>query len=117
MGLTHVKGTVSGLSGEQREVEFLVDSGATYTVLPEPVWRALGLTPKRPIRLVLADGTGIDRQVSECHIQLPQGDGTSPVILGETEDQALLGAVTLEVLGFVLNPFTRELIRMRMMMA
>ena len=116
MGLTHVTGVVSGPSGGQSEVEFLVDSGATYTVLPAEVWRALGLAPKRPIRLVLADGTGIERQVSECHIKLEQGDGTTPVIMGEPGDQALLGAVTLEILGFVLNPFTRELIPMQMML-
>jgi hypothetical protein len=31
------------------------------------------------------------------------------VILGEPGDDALLGAVTLEVLGLVLNPFSRTL--------
>ena len=34
---------------------------------------------------------------------LPQGDGHTPVILGEPGDEALLGAVTLEILGLVLN--------------
>lgn len=29
------------------EVQFLVDSGATYTLLPERVWKAIELTPKR----------------------------------------------------------------------
>ncbi len=46
----------------------------------------------------------IQRSVSECHLSLPQGDGHTPVILGEPGDAPLLGAVTLEILGFVLHP-------------
>jgi len=41
----------------------------------------------------------------------------SPVILGEPRDEALLGTITLENLGLVLNPFTRTLQPMRMMLA
>jgi len=77
----------------------------------------VAVTPKRPVSLILADGTTIDRQVAECHISLPQGDGHTPVILGEEGDEALLGAVTLEILGLVLNPLNRTLQPMRMMLA
>ncbi|MBI3634591.1 MAG: aspartyl protease, partial [Candidatus Rokubacteria bacterium] len=59
----------------------------------------------------------IDRDVSECHIALPLGDGHTPVILGETDDEALLGVVTLGVLGFVLNPFNRTVQPARMTLA
>ena len=38
----------------------------------------------------------------------------SPVILGEDDDAALLGVVTLEILGLVLHPFNRTLQPMRM---
>jgi predicted aspartyl protease len=64
----------------------------------------------------LADGTMVERKVSECHITLPQGEGHTPVILGERGDEALLGAVTLEILGLVLNPFKRTLQPMRMLL-
>ncbi|WP_313885033.1 hypothetical protein [Desulfofundulus sp. TPOSR] len=37
----------------------------------------------------------------------------TPVILGEPGDEALLGVVTLEILGLVLNPFNRILQPMR----
>ena len=47
-------------------------------------------------------------------IALPQGEGHTPVILDEPGDEALLGNITLEILGLVLNPFTRELQPMRM---
>jgi hypothetical protein len=36
------------------------------------------------------------------------------VVLGERHDDALLGAVTPEALGLVLNPFERKLRPMRM---
>ena len=115
MGITHIEGTVRGPKGEAR-VRFLVDSGATYTLLPEYVWRRIGLTPKREHTFVLADGRTVTRKVSECYIILPQGEAHTPVILGEPGDEALLGVVTLEILGFVLNPFTRELQPMRMLL-
>ena len=95
----------------------MVDSGAKYSLLPLSDWSAIGLAPKRRVSFVLADGTVIDRDVSECHITLPQGDAHTPVILGKAEDEALLGVVTLEILGFVLNPFTRTVQPARLMLA
>jgi clan AA aspartic protease len=117
MGVTYLEGTVIGPTGEQATVEFLVDSGATYTLLPLQVWQQIGLAPRRSIRCRLADGTAIERNVSECQICLPQGEGHTPVILGEQDDKALLGVVTLEELGLILNPFTRELQPIRMLLA
>ena len=117
MGLSYIEGTVAGPSGEKKTVKFLIDSGATYTVLPQAVWQSLGLEPTRSVTCILADGTTIERRVSECHLSLAQGSGHTPVILGEDKDEALLGAVTLEIFGLVLNPFSRTLQPMRMMMA
>ncbi len=117
MAFIHFQGKVKGPKGKVAIVRFLVDSGATYTLLPHDVWRTMGLKPKRSVAFTLADGTTIKRQVSECYIILPQGEGHTPVILGERGDEPLLGAVTLEILGLVLNPFTRELQPMRMMLA
>jgi hypothetical protein len=69
----------------------------------------------------LVDGTKVKRGISECHIALAHGDGPTdghtPVILGEPGDQPLLGAVTLEVLGLVLDPFKRTLQPMHGMLA
>ena len=117
MGVTYIEGVVTGSNGKQTSVRFLVDSGATYTLLPYVDWQAIGLSPKRSVTLSLADGTLIERSVSECHIALSQGEGHTPVILGEPEDEALLGVVTLEILGLVLNPFNRTLQPMRMLLA
>ncbi len=115
MGISYLEGTVTGPSGEKRRVQLLVDSGATYSLLPHDVWRALGLQVKRTLTIRLADGTPIERQVSECHIAIAGEEGHTPVILGEPGDKALLGVVTLENLGLVLDPFKRELQPMRLL--
>ena len=65
----------------------------------------------------LADGTHVARDISECYFVIPQGEGHTPVILGEPGDEALLGVVTLEEMGLVLNPFRRSLQPARMMLA
>ncbi len=117
MGITYLEGKVTGRKGKKATVKFLVDSGATYTLLPQATWKKIGLTPKRSVECTLADGTVIERKVSECHIALPQGEGHTPVILGQDEDEALVGVITLENLGLVLNPYTRKLQPMRMMLA
>jgi hypothetical protein len=50
-------------------------------------------------------------------LALPQGDGHTPVIRGKPGNEALLGVVTLEILGLVFNPFNRILQPMRMLLA
>lgn len=117
MGLVFVDAEVSGRPGKQRSVRFLVDSGASYSVLPSKVWRAIGLKAKRTMVFTLADGTELRRKVSECLVRLEGQEGHSPVVLGEGTDEALLGVVTLENLGLVLNPFERTLRPMRAMLA
>lgn len=110
---TYIEGLVTGPTGERAQVEFHVDSGAAFSVLPDEVWRKLELKPKRAELFQLADGTVIERDISECHIRLPQGDAHTPVILGKPGDVALLGVITLEELGLVLDPFERKLRRRR----
>ncbi len=117
MGVTYVEGTATGPTGKAVTSRFLLDSGATYTLLADGDWQAVELAPKRVLTFTLADGTTVERRVSECHLALPQGEGHTPVILGEPGDEPLLGVVTLEILGLVLNPFTRTLQPMRMLLA
>lgn len=116
MGITYVEGVVRGSGAKEAPVRFLVDSGATYSLLPQKVWQAIDLQPRRRMQFSLADGTTMERDVSECYFILPQGEAHSPVILGEPDDEPLLGMVTLENLGLVLNPFKRTLHPMRLLL-
>ncbi|NBC29145.1 MAG: aspartyl protease [Spirochaetes bacterium] len=114
MGITTVQVDVSGPTGTARKLTLLVDSGATLSIIPDPVWRQLGLKPKRRAVFVLADGTQVTRPVSEAHFRFGEVESHSPVILGEPGDEPLMGVITLESLGVVLDPFKRELRPMKM---
>src|SRR5439155_20142814 len=103
--------------GTEQRVRFLMDSGATYSLLPEAVLQRIGLTAKRELQFALADGSFVQRAVSECQITRQQAEGHTPVVLGAPGDaEPLLGVVTLENLGLVFDPFRRVLHPMRALM-
>jgi predicted aspartyl protease len=72
MGITFVEGTVTGKKGKKATVEFLVDNGAVYSLLPEKDWKAIGLKPKRSMTFTLADGTKVKRDVSDATSRWPR---------------------------------------------
>ena len=82
MGITYVSGTVTGPSGSAA-VDFSVDSGAQYTLLPEEVWRQIGLAGRRRQRFRLADGTEMTREIGLATVNL--------VELGETRHPSFSG--------------------------
>ncbi len=113
MGMTYIEGTVSDGGGETDQVRFLVDSGAMYSLIPSKSWKKLGLTTQRIFKFELADGQVVERPMSECRINVFDQEGYTPVVLGEEGDEPLLGSVTLEQFGFVLDPFKRKLLSVR----
>lgn len=117
MGITYVTAVVRNprRARPSSRVRLLVDSGATYSLLPAKVCRRLHLRATRKVEFDLADGTLIERTVGQAEFTIGGRTAISPVILGTDVDIALLGAVTLETLGLVLNPLTRELTEMRML--
>jgi predicted aspartyl protease len=115
----YVDAAVSRPGGRGRAVpvRLLVDTGAVYSVLPADVWRPLRLRPTARADFTLADGSTITRNVLECRFVIQGKTATSPVVLGETTEGPLLGAVTLETLGLMLHPLTREIRPMRLLLA
>ena len=73
MGLTTIEGKLTGNNNVGETVDFLVDSGASYTLLPKDVWEKLGLKPKKKLSFTLADGTKVERNISECYIEILDG--------------------------------------------
>jgi clan AA aspartic protease len=98
------------------DVNFLIDSGAVYSLVPAKELKKIGVQAHRRMRFVLADGTEIERDVGDAYFEWQGDGGAAPVIFGEEGDEALLGTTTLESLGLVLNPFNRELSPMRMLL-
>ena len=119
MGMTMVRATLQRPDGRgrPRRLEFLIDSGAIYSLAPARTWKALGLEPTRDAEFALADGTIVRRGLAEARFTIAGVSATSPVVCGEEQDSALLGAVTLETLGLMLHPLNRQLLPMRLMLA
>jgi clan AA aspartic protease len=99
------------------EVAFLVDSGAVYSLVPGKILDELEIEPHREMTFSLADGSKLTRKVCSAYFEFEGEGGPAPVVYGEEGDEPLLGATTLESLGLVLNPFTRTLHPMRLLMA
>jgi clan AA aspartic protease len=118
MGLTHVRASIANPARPRRtaQVEFLVDSGALYSVVPSTILRDLGIKPHSERSFTLADGTEITRAIGDATFRIDEQRGASPVIFGEDDDAALLGAVSLESLGFMLDPMKRILRQLPMVL-
>jgi clan AA aspartic protease len=111
MGLTHVDLAIANPAHPEREarLQLLVDSGAAYSVVPSAILHGLGIQPTGQRRFVLADGTEIVRRTGVALFRFRGEEGGSTVIFGEDGDATLLGIVTLEELGLILDPVRREL--------
>ena len=90
-------------------VVFLVDSGATYSVVPTAVLEGLAIVPLREEEFRLADGTTVRRKTGVALFKYGDRIGGANVIFGEPGDSTLLGVLALEALGYVLDPLRREL--------
>ena len=91
-----------------KECEFLVDSGAVYSVVPRRVLKALGIKPTSSQEFILANGEIVKRPIGNAYFEYQGKIRAAPVIFGD-EGVFLLGATTIEALGMILDPIRREL--------
>ena len=119
MGLTVLSVEVGNPANpEVREkLDFLIDSGAIYSVVPTPILEKLGIKPVAVQEFRLADGSKIMRKKGIALFKYQNQIGGADVIFGEEGDSLLLGAFTLEALGLALDPLKRELRPMPMIHA
>ena len=111
MGLTHVRARIANPARPAKSVSLrlLVDSGAVYSVVPARILRRLGIRSHSSRTFLLADGSEITRAVGDATFLIDAQRAASPVIFGEDDDVALLGTVSLESLGLILDPMKRVL--------
>ena len=102
--------------GKSYEDEFLVDTGAHYTVLPQRIVKLLGLKPAYEQEFVLADGRVIKRLIGSAVVNFEGRELPVPVVLGEKDDDALLGVTTLESFGMMVDPFKRKIYPSKLML-
>ena len=111
MAITYVKIKIINPADEARhaELQCMVDSGAIYSVVPREVLKELGIQQHSKKSFTLANGEVVEREMGDAVFEYGGEKGASPVIFGEEGDSVLLGAVTLEALGLMLDPLRREI--------
>jgi len=97
--------------GRTARVACLIDAGLRTSVIARPILDQLGLVPGELRTIcILTNGTGIDRQVAEAYLEVNGRGATVPVAFGEPGDANLVAGEALHAMGWMLHPFTRELL-------
>jgi predicted aspartyl protease len=93
------------------EEDFWVDSGATYSFVPEDRLEAIGLNPLRSRDLVMADGRQTRRLLGEALFSVRELDETltCPVVFAPKGSLYLLGATALQNFGVDVDPTAKKL--------
>lgn len=118
MGITTLKVKIANPAKPNiyKEVSFMVDSGAVYSVVDRKILLELGIKSVSEKEFTLANGDVITRKMGGAVYTYGEETGHAPVIFGEKGDTNLLGAVTLEALGLVLDPIRRQLLSLPMVL-
>ena len=114
MGATHVTVTIRNPADTDRFWEglFLVDTGATDSVVPRKHLEAIGLIPKGKRTYELADGSELQLEVTAAEIEF-MGDWTAgTVIFGGDDTEPILGVTALESVGIEVDPRNQRLKRL-----
>ena len=114
MGLIHV--TVSmkalGRSNGPYEAEFLVDTGATDSLVPAAELHRIGVEPVGRMAYELADGTLQEYPFGLVQISFMGEITAGRVIFGPDNAEPLLGVTALESVGITIDPANRTLKRL-----
>jgi predicted aspartyl protease len=91
------------------EVEVLVDSGALFTSIPRSTLERLGLKPVARRRLRVYGGGVVERDIGGAAVEYGERRAVVPVVFGEPEDTPVLGTTALESLGYQVDPVSKRL--------
>ena len=111
MGAIHVTVTVRNPADRERSWEglFLVDTGATDTLVPRRHLEEIGLEPRGSRAYVLADGSTAQFDVAGADIELMGEYAATTVVFGDGDAEPLLGVTALESVGIEVDPRNQEL--------
>jgi predicted aspartyl protease len=103
MGIFRVRIRVFNLSAVARtqELELVVDTDATYSVIPREVAEGLGIQASQERTFTLADGRQVSRRIGWAGFAYDGREAASLVVIGERE--------ALEELGFEVDPVGKAL--------
>jgi clan AA aspartic protease len=109
MGHVWVRARVGDESGSKSaEVEALVDTGATLTVIPRRLAEELGLRVTGRTEVETAAGR-IMLERTRVRLELEGREELVPALISDVIDKVLIGVTALEVLGLQVDPLTGRL--------
>jgi aspartyl protease family protein len=87
----------------------LVDTGATFSVIPPHLAKALGIKrPRRSVSVRLADGRRVRLGADIVILQIDGREAPTTILVGKV-DEPILGVEALEALGLVVDPQKKRL--------
>jgi len=111
MGTFKVRMEIGDPAGNSWELlEALVDTGATYTMLPAPLLRRLGVSPYTRDVFTLADGRQGAHDIGHGWIRVDGRAVITQVVFGEAAAEPVRGAYALEGLRLAPDPVGRRLV-------
>ena len=114
MGATHVTVTIRNPADPDRAWEglFLVDTGATDSLVPRPHLESIGLRPKGRRVYELADGREIVMEITTADIEFMGETVGGTILFGDADTEPLLGVTALESVGIEVDPNNQRLKRL-----
>ncbi len=111
MGTFSVNIEVGDLSGsEYRKLNAIVDTGATYTVIPRDVLEHLDVRPVDMVPFELTDDNVVEFEVGEVRLRLDKRERTVLIVFRPEGGTPLLGATALELFNRAVDPVHQRLI-------
>lgn len=103
--------TIAGTnSGQSRDIEATVDTGAFFTTAPASMLRELGIEPVDTRTFIVADGRRVRVDIGEARVTLDGRSAYTMVAFGEEDAPPLLGALTLETFILAVDPVGERLV-------
>lgn len=114
MGAVHVTVTIRNPAAPEREWDglFLVDAGATDSLVPRPHLEAIGLKPRGERVYELSDGSELRLEVTVAEIEFMGEIVGGTIIFGAPNTEPLLGVTALESVGIEVDPTNQRLKRL-----
>lgn len=96
MGDVHADAAFRGPSGREERLRLLVDTGSSYTWIPFPMARRLGILPKFSFAFDLGGESRVRRRVGEAVVEILGRSATRLVVFGRASGEPVLGRDTLQ---------------------
>ena len=114
MGLTHVTVRLfNSASSDTYNADFLVDTGATDTMVPASDLKKIGIQPLGKDLYELANGELVEYEYGNAELSFMNEIVPIRVVFGPDGSTPILGVITLEAAGFIVDPKNRMLRKLR----